>query len=80
MIKKGDKKSILKRYNEPDLVYDASHAFHKYLNINKFDIFSLKSKHSFLVNFFNNIDKFETKNKAKEKKTNVYDKVSQLCN
>ena len=50
----------------------------------KFDKSSFKSKCSFLVNFFNDLDKFKKlkskKEETKEKKTNVYDTVSELYN
>ena len=48
----------------------------------KFDNLSLKSKHSFLNEFFHDLDKLNNlnpkKERTKERKINVYDKTSEL--
>ena len=44
---------------------DSYHGFDKYWDINKFDNFFLKSKYSFLTNFFNDLVKL---NKLKTQK------------
>ena len=78
------KKTTIEKYNKSNLIYDSNHSFYKYHNINKFDNLSFKSKHSLLVNVFNDLDKFSRvkthKENTKEKKTNVDDTSSELYN
>ena len=78
------KKTTIENYNKSNLIYDSNHSFYKYHNINKFDNLSFKSKHSLLVNVFNDLDKFSRvkthKENTKEKKTNVDDTSSELYN
>ena len=72
------------KYNKSDLIYDVNYSFNKYCNIKKFANLSLKSKYSFLANFFNDLNKFNSlkvqKEKQKKKKTNEYDTASKLYN
>ena len=77
-INKDDKKPTLKKYTKSD----SNHSFYKYRGIKKFDKLSLKSKYSFLADFFNDLDKFNRLKpqieKATEKKTNVFNTASEL--
>ena len=66
-------------------MYDSNHSFYKYYHdLKQFDNLSFKSKASFLANIFDDLDKFDNlkpqKEKTKEKKTNMYDSVSELYN
>ena len=45
-----------------------------------FESLSFKSKYSFPVNFFDDLDKFSDLKPQKEKKTNVYNTTSELFN
>ena len=78
------KKTILKKYNESNLIYGSNQSFYKYQDIKTFDNLSFKSKHSFLVNSLNYLDKFTKvttqKEKTKEKATNMYDAATDFCN
>ena len=79
-INNDDKKPTLKKYNKSDLIYN-SKRFYKYYDIKEFDKLSLESKDSFLVKFFNDLDKFSKLKILKEKKpkeirTNVYHTAS----
>ena len=73
-INKNDKKLTFKKFTSKTfsfshLFFDSRH-FHKYHNIKKLDNLSFKSKYSFLVHFFNHLDKFRGLNtKKREKKT-----------
>ena len=82
-INKSDRKPRLEKYNQSDLIYDTNHSFYKYHDIKKFDNLSSRSKWSFLF-FFNDLNKSNKlkiqKEQAKEKKTNLYDTISELCN
>ena len=63
-----NKKPILKKYSKSDLIYDANHSFYKYFGDNKkFDSLSFKSEYSFLVDFFNDLDKLNELKTQKEK-------------
>ena len=80
-----NKKSAIKSYSISDLIYDSDHSFYKYYHdLKQFDNLSFKSKASFLANIFDDLDKFDNlkprKEKTKEKKTNMYDSVSELYN
>ena len=44
-------------------MYSSNHIFHKCHNIKKFDNLSFKSKYSFLIEFFNDLEKFLKQNK-----------------
>ena len=67
-IKEDEKKSTLK-YNKSNLIYDGNRGFYKYYNIKIIDNLSFKSKYSFLVDFFKDLDKFSRlKNKNKNTK------------
>ena len=63
-----NKKPTLKNYGKSNLKYDGNYGFCKYGDIKKFDKSSLKSKHSFLANFFYDLDKFTKLKTQKEKK------------
>ena len=58
--------------------------FYNIVILKKSDILSLKSKHLFLVEFFDDLNKFNMLNPQKEstkkRKTNVYDTASDLYN
>ena len=66
------KKTTPKKYSKSDLIYDHNYSFYKYYpDIEKFDKLSLKSKHLFLANLFDDFDKFtklKTKRKNREEK------------
>ena len=79
-INKDDKEPTLKKCNKSDLIYDSKHSFCKYHTIKKFYNLSLQPKYSFLVDFFNDLDKFSNLKTLKEKNTNVYDTASELHN
>ena len=75
IIKK--EKSTFENYSKSNLIYDVNHSFYKYYRDKKiFDNLSLKSKHSFLNEFLDNLDKLNNLNPEKEsreeKKINVY--------
>ena len=83
IIKK--EKPALENYSISDLIYNSNYSFYKnYRDSKKFDSLSFKSKYSFLPEFFNDLNKFNMpktqKEKTKMKKTNVYDKASELYN
>ena len=80
VIKK--EKPTLQNYSKSDPTYDISYSFFKYYRDTKnSDNLSLKSKYSFLVKPFSDLNQQrESTNKTKNKKTNVYDKASDLCN
>ena len=64
IIKK--EKPRLENYSKSDLIYNSNNRFYKYYrNSKKFVNLSLKSKDSFLVDFFNDLDK---SNKLKTQK------------
>ena len=78
-------KSTLKKYNKSTLVYGSNYSFLKhYCDIKNSDNFSFKSMYSFLIRFFNDLDKsnklMPQKEETKEKKTNVYNTASELYN
>ena len=50
-------KKTLKKYNKSDLIYNRKRSFYKYRVIKKIDNLSLQSKYSFLVRFFDDLDK-----------------------
>ena len=59
-------KLTLKMYNKLNVIYDSNFSFFKYYcDIKKFDNLSSKSMYSFLIRFFNDLDKF---NKLKPQK------------
>ena len=59
-------KLTLKMYNKLYVIYDSNFSFFKYYcDIKKFDNLSSKSMYSFLIRFFNDLDKF---NKLKPQK------------
>ena len=62
----------LKKYNKSDLIYDSNPIFYKYRDIEKIDNISLKSKYSFLANFFNDLDKFSKLKPQREKSRNIF--------
>ena len=75
-----EEKPTLESYIKSDLTYNSNYSFYKYYRDGKkFDNLSLESKHSFLAEFFNYLNKFNKlspqKESAKEKK-NVYGKAS----
>ena len=77
------KKPTRKKYSKSDLTYDANHSFYKYFRDNRiFNNLSFKSEYSFLVEFFNDLDKLNKlktqKEKTEKKKTN--DKALELYN
>ena len=80
-----NKKSTIKNYNKLDLIYDTNHSFFKYYRDDKKSHnLSLESKHSFLADFSDdtykcNDVKPQNKN-TKNKKANVYGKISELYN
>ena len=65
------KRSTFKKYKKSKLIYGCNCRFYKYLDIRKINI-SFKSKYSFLVNIFNDLDKLSMvktqKERTKEKK------------
>ena len=64
IIKK--EKPILKKYSKSDLTYNSNYSFYKYYcDIKKLDSLCLKSKHSFLAECLNDLNKF---NKLKPQK------------
>ena len=66
---KGRRKKSTLKYNKSNLIYDGNRSFYKYYNIKIFDNLSFKSKYSFLVDFFKDLDKFSRlKNKNKNTK------------
>ena len=74
MIKK--EKPRLKNYSKSDLIYICSYSFYKYFrSCKKFDKL-------FLVNFFNDLNKYNKpktkKEKTKKKKLNLYYAASEL--
>ena len=77
-------KLTLKMYNKLNVIYDNNFSFFKYYcDIKKFDNLSSKSMYSFLIRFFNDLDKFNKLKPQKEetkKKTNVSDAASELYN
>ena len=81
MIKK--RKPKLENYSKSDLIFNSNYSFYKHFcDTKKFDNLSLKSKHSFPSNFFDDLDKFNKlktqKEKTKKKKTNVYNTASEI--
>ena len=70
------KRSTFKKYKKSKLIYGCNYRFYKYLDIRKINI-SFKSKYSFLVNIFNDLDKLSMvktqKERTKEKKQKVND-------
>ena len=82
----------IKSYSKSDLTYDSNYIFQIlyyikllcYCDMKKFDNHSLKPKHSFLLYFFDDLNKFIKLNPQKEetedKKTNVYQNISELYN
>ena len=76
------KKPTLENYSKLDLIYDANHSFFKYYRDRK-KIYDL-SKHSFLNEFFDDLDKLKNlnpeKGSIKDKNINVHDKASELYN
>ena len=57
IIKK--EKLTLENYSKSELICDSNYSFFKYYrDIKKFDNLSLKLKHSFLAEFFNDLNKF----------------------
>ena len=62
----------LKKYNKSDLIYDSNPIFYKYRDIEQIDNISLKSKYSFLANFFNDLDKFSKLKPQREKSRNIF--------
>ena len=66
-----NKKPTLKNDSKSYLIYMVIIVFTNYRDNKQFDKFSLKSKHSFLANFFDNLDKFtklKTQKEESEKK------------
>ena len=63
---KDNKKPTLQKYNKSDQ-YMMVNGYYKYQDIKNLDNLSLKSKYSFLVNFFNDLDKSSRKKKEKSK-------------
>ena len=76
----------LKKYNKSNLIYNTKYSFYKYHpDGKKFDKLSFKSKYSFPIDFFNDLNEFNNLNTQKEKtqkkkKTNMYDTASELYN
>ena len=63
-----NKKPRLKNYRKSDLTCDGNYSFYKYCrDIKKFYNLSLKSKHSFLAKFFDDLDGFTKLKTQKEK-------------
>ena len=80
-----NKISAFESYSKSDLIYDTNYRFFEYYRDNKnIDNLSFKSKHSFLAEFLNDIDKFsdlKPRNKnTKKKKAKVHDTDSELYN
>ena len=70
-------------YRKSNLIYDANHSFYKcYRDRKKFDNISFKSKHSFLNEFFDELDELnnlsQQNESTKERKINMHDKASEL--
>ena len=56
-----------RNYSKSNLIYDANHSFYKYYRDRKnFDGLSFKSKHSFVSNFFVDLDQLNNLNPHKE--------------
>ena len=52
-------KATLENYNKSDLICNSNYSFYKYCrDMKKFDHLSLKSKHSFLANFFDDLGRW----------------------
>ena len=80
---KNDKKLTLGKYNKSNLIHNPNHGFYKYRVIKKFGNLFLEPNYSFLVNLFNDLDKFsqlktQKRGNKKEKKINVYNTASEL--
>ena len=72
IIKKENPK--LKKHNKSNLIYGSSYNFFKYYrDIKKFGNLSFKSVYSYLISFFNNLNKF---NKLKLQKEEIKEKKS----
>ena len=75
----------LENYSKSNPIYSNNHSFHNdYRNSKKFNYLPFKSKYPFLVDFFNDLNKFNNlktqKENSKKKITNVYDTASELYN
>ena len=78
-------KATLESYSKSDLIYNSNCSFSKYYrDSEKIDNLSSTSKHSFLANFFDNLDKFNKlkthKEKTEKRKTNMYNTALELYN
>ena len=76
------KKKTLENYSKSNLIYDANHSFYRYyLDRKKLNNLSFKSKHSFLSEFFDDLDKTSNLNQQKEstkkRKIKVFDTASE---
>ena len=79
-MNKNDKKAILKNNSKSNLITHANHSYFKYYRGNKkIDILSFKSKYSFLISFFNDLDKFhKLKHQKEETEEKKYNTVSEI--
>ena len=75
-------KLTLKMYNKLNVIYDNNFSFFKYYcDIKKFDNLSSKSMYSFLIRFFNDLDKFnKLKSQKEETKRKKQTPLMQLQN
>ena len=74
MLKK--EKPTLENYSKPDLIYNSKYSFYNYYRNSKiFNNLSLKSKYSFLVELFNDLNKFNKIKHEKKKKK----RKKQMC-
>ena len=75
-------KLTLKMYNKLNVIYDSNFSFFKYYcDIKKFDNLSSKSMYSFLIRFFNDLDKFnKLKPQNEETKRKKQTSLMQLQN
>ena len=80
--KDDDKTPAIERYNKINLIYDSKHSSQKYHGFKKIDNLSFESKHSFLIKFYYDLEKFNRLDPQKEhikaKKMIVHDVASKL--
>ena len=83
-VHRFDIELIIWKYNKSNLVYNTVHSFYKCYDISKFNKLSIKSKCFFLSDFINHLNRFSSLNhwneNPKERKTRVYDTVSEWYN
>ena len=71
------------KYNRSNLIYDSKDRFYQYYNNKLFNSnSSFKSRHPFLLLFYNDLNKFDNlnpqKESAKERKVSVYNNASEI--